>query len=107
MAYETDSRYFGASQKNFQLENSKLWFGYISNGHKHYGAPGHDLEPLLKPEASPGNCALIAKKLGCSILMRLATREEIDAISNAIDTGQAKFNYSSQKESKKIIETAI
>lgn len=107
VAYQTDSYYFGHSENNFYLKDSKIWFGYISEGHNYYHEPGHDLEPLLKPTAVPYNHALIASKLGCSILMRVATREEIDSIANAIDTDQAKFNYRSKQMSKKIIETAI
>lgn len=102
VAYETDSSYFKGN-KGYEIEN--IYFGYVSEVSSEWsgGEIGYNMARLLKPKDIGGNCALIMSTLKKSpISMRLATKEEIELIKNAIAAKQARFNYMYGKDKESI-----
>jgi len=105
VAYMTNSCYFKGS-KGFDLDNPLTQFSYVNPSIScwSYEEEGYYITRLLKPEEVPGTCALIDSKLKSPILMRRASSNEINLISQAIFAGQAKFEYKNEKDAKRILE---
>lgn len=94
---------------SFHLEDSRVWFARICEyNSENSEEPRHEMEPVWAHQTmDESDCEVSATKLGLTILLRLATREELDLISQAIDEDRAFVHYNSKILSQGIIRNAI
>lgn len=97
------SYYFTNGEGRFQvMDNKDLTFGLVSNIITNWNVSkgngyGYSLDKLIKKGAGPGNTAFVNQQIneyaGGEIEMRLATKEELTYIADAIKTNLAEFCY--------------
>lgn len=94
----------------FHLEDSRLWFARIEKyNHETSEEPWYEMRPIWTQQQPTdfSECELATFAIGLTILIRHATREELDSISQAIDEDRAYVAYNNKILSQEIIRNAI
>jgi len=107
VAYETTSPYFGLHKGYTIAENSTTKYGYVEALYIPWttGEYGPNLTRVLTPRDLHSNCALInSLLLQHPLLLRLATRQEIEWIQKAVDLGEAQLEHSSARDKSQMQE---
>ncbi len=108
VAYETNISYYGSQTSHWQKVDgpTPLYFGYFTSEAQEWSSgertdKGPNMSTVLKPNAVPGNRAIIQNKIEGHrrtpempfLKMREATADEIAAIKQAVASFQAKIEY--------------
>jgi hypothetical protein len=106
VAYETNICYYGDQRSHWQKPGSptRLYFGYVADQvseWSHSDDQGPNMSTVLKPDAVPGNRAILRDMIGNHrgdtekpfLKMREVAPDEIAAIKQAVASSQARIEY--------------